>query len=75
MHGGHDHQNRHVIFYNCHNGANQGWSIDTTLPKEVQYPPYPLGDGVKFQIKSRMTGNRALFWKNDIGGSQFRTYN
>lgn len=25
VHGGHNHNGRHVIFWNCHNGANQGW--------------------------------------------------
>lgn len=72
VHGGSDSNNRHVIFYNCHNGLNQAWRVDTTVPKKIQYPPYPLADGVKFQIKSRMAGNRPLYYREHIGGNQFR---
>jgi len=73
VHGNSDSERRHVHWWSCHNGANQGWSIDKKVYK-MKYPPYPLRDGIKFQIKSRMTGNRALFWKNHIGGNQYRTY-
>jgi len=69
VHGGRNTHRRHVIFWNCHNGANQGWKIDQ---KGWTYPRQPLGDGVKFQIKSQMKTNRALFWKEHIGGNQFR---
>jgi hypothetical protein len=44
------------------------------VPKSVEYPPYPLGNGVKFQIKSRMEGNRALYWNTKIAGDQFRAF-
>jgi hypothetical protein len=71
VHGGSDSNNRHVIFWNCHDGLNQAWSVDKTIPK-TQFPPYPLGDGIKFQIKSRMSGNRALYWKDLIGKDQYR---
>jgi hypothetical protein len=74
VHGGSNTHMRHVIFWNCHNGLNQSWTVDRTLPKKIVFPPYPLGDRVKFQLKSRMTGNRALFWNNHIGGNRFRTY-
>lgn len=33
----------------------------------MKYPAYPLRDGIKFQIKSRMSGNRAIYWRNHIG--------
>jgi hypothetical protein len=69
VHGGHNHQHRHTIFYNCHNGLNQAWYVDT---KGTQFPRYPIKDGVKFQIKSRMSTNKALFWHEHIGGNQFR---
>jgi len=69
VHGNHNSHHRHVIWWQCHNGANQGWYIDRV---GYRYPPYPLGDGVKFQIKSRMPSNRALFWHEHIGSNQFR---
>jgi hypothetical protein len=69
VHGGSNTHNRHVIFYNCHNGLNQAWYIDRV---GVSYPPYPLKSGLKFQIKSRMKNNRALFWNEHIGGDQWR---
>lgn len=58
-----------MIYWNCHNGLNQGWIIDQ---KGVQYPKQPLKNGVKFQIRSRMGGNKALFWHEHIGGNQWR---
>jgi len=73
VHGGSNTEKRHVIWWSCHNGLNQGWSVDKKVYK-MKYPQYPLRDGIKFQIKSRMSGNRALFWKNHIGGNQYRTY-
>ena len=36
VHGGYDHENRNVIVYNKHNGANQRWKIryvDTLKPE------------------------------------------
>jgi len=73
VHGGSDTENRHVIWWTCHNGKNQGWNTDKKVYK-MKYPRYPLGDGIRFQIKSRMSGNRALYWRNHIGGNQYRTY-
>jgi hypothetical protein len=67
--GNSDSNNRHVIFFNCHNGANQGWTIDR---KGLYFPRYPLRDGVKFQIKSSMKTNRALFYHEHIGSYQYR---
>ena len=69
VHGGADQQHRLVIFWACHNGLNQGWTLDS---KSAKRPQYPLGDGVKFQIKSRMVGNKALFYAEDLGGSHFK---
>lgn len=69
VHGGHDHENRYTIWYKCHNGANQKWRIDT---KGVSYPMQPLASGVKFQIRSRMAENRALYAAEHIGGNQYR---
>jgi hypothetical protein len=45
VHGGHDHHHRHVHFWNCHNGMNQGWWIDQNKPGTTRNP-YP--DGRKF---------------------------
>ena len=69
VHGNSNTNRRHTIFYKCHNGLNQAWYIDR---KGVSYPPYPLRDGIKFQIKTRMTSHRALFYHEHIGGSQYR---
>jgi hypothetical protein len=59
----------HTNWWNCNNGAAQGWYLDR---RGVHWPNQPLRDGVKFQIKN--TGNRrmALHWKEHIGGHQFR---
>jgi hypothetical protein len=69
VHGGSNTDNRHVIFYNCHNGLNQAWWIDQ---KTKTWPRQPLKDGVRFQLKSRMAGGRALFTAEHIGGQQYR---
>jgi hypothetical protein len=69
VHGASNTENRHVHWYKCHNGANQGWTIDT---KGIKYPAYPLKDGVKFQIRSKMSGFRALHITEHIGGHQYR---
>jgi len=69
VHGARNTNNRHVIFHKCHNGANQGWKIDQ---ESWRYTRNPLSDGVKFQIKTQMKSHRALFWKEHIGGYQYR---
>ena len=69
VHGGYDHNQRHVIFWACHNGLNQAW---ITERKGNKYPAYPLADNVKFQIRSKMQGGKALFWSENIGDDQFR---
>lgn len=45
VHGGSNTHNRHVVFYNCHNGLNQGWTLDQN--GEVSSTP-PLEDGRRF---------------------------
>lgn len=69
VHGNADQNKRHVHWYGCHNGLNQAWSYDL---KGFNYPAYPLADGVKFQIRSKMEGNKALFWSEHIGGEKYR---
>ena len=69
MHGGRNVHNQHMTWWNCHNGQNQAWFVDT---KGINYPTYPLKNGVFFQIKSRMAGHKALFWHEHIGGHQYR---
>lgn len=51
------------------NHAGQKWRIDR---QGLNLPKYPIGNGILFQIKSRMAGNRALFWHEHIGGGQYR---
>jgi hypothetical protein len=70
VHGGSNTHNRHVIFYNCHNGANQGWKINTIANK----PAYrqPIKDGEKFYIRSAMSTNKNLMWHEHIGSNQYR---
>ena len=69
VHGGVNAENRHIIFWSCHNGANQVWNLQTG---GVDFPRYPLADGQGFQIRSRMANNRALYWAENIGSSQHR---
>jgi hypothetical protein len=69
VHGGRNVNNRHVIYWSCHNGLNQAWYVDQTA---FTYPKQPLKDGVKFQLKSKMATFRALFWAEHIGGQQYR---
>lgn len=69
VHGGKNVNNRHVIFWNCHKGANQGWTLDR---RGVRYPRQPYRDGLKFQIRSRMTKKRSLAMYEHIGGHQWR---
>lgn len=42
VHGGVNRHRRHVIFWNCHNGLNQAWYIDTKMPKPLPTPPRPV---------------------------------
>lgn len=69
VHGRSNTDNRHVIFYNCHNGSNQGWKLDQR--GEIS-PRQPLGDRVKFQIRSRMSSGRTVTVTEHIGGHQYR---
>jgi hypothetical protein len=67
---GSDTHMRHIIFYNCHNGLNQGWWIDQS---GAQFRKQPFSNGIKFQIRSRMAGNRALYHHyQHIGSHQYR---
>jgi hypothetical protein len=59
VHGNSNTHHRHVHWYKCHNGLNQAWYIDR---RGIRYPKQPLASGVKFQIRSRMTWHRALYW-------------
>jgi hypothetical protein len=68
VHGKSNTHKRHVIFYNCHNGLNQAWFIDQRGPL---YRRQPFGDGIKFQLRTKMGSARSLFWHNHIGGNQF----
>jgi hypothetical protein len=64
VHGGHNHNGRHVIFWNCHNGPNQGWTLVRTssLSVVVKYEEPPLRDGKLFQLRTQLNPrNRALF--------------
>jgi hypothetical protein len=67
--GGKNKNNQHLTFWPCHNGLNQAWFLDT---RGIKYPLNPIRDGIKFQIKTRMAENRALFWHEAIAGGQFR---
>jgi hypothetical protein len=57
VHGGSDSNNRHVHWWVCHNGLNQGWTVDT---KGTQYPQYPLANKVRFTIRSRMQSGKTV---------------
>lgn len=61
--------NAHCVVFQCHANLNQAWIIDD---KAISYPPYPLSDGVKFQIRSRMAENRVIYMAEHIGGNQHR---
>ena len=74
VHGGRDTQNRRVIFWNCHNGANQGWTlVRIDFQVVVKYQRPPIADGVKFQIRSTMSKGRSVFVdSNNMGNEQYR---
>jgi len=42
----------------------ESWYYDT---KGEEYPMYPLEDGVKFQIKSKLPHRRAVYWSTSAG--------
>jgi len=65
VHGASNTNNRHVIYYNCHNGANQGWDIDQR--GEITSQPVHA-DEVKFQIRTKMALGRAITVTEHIGG-------
>jgi len=41
VHGAVNAHKRHVIFYNCHNGANQGWFLTSKVPRPLPPAPKP----------------------------------
>jgi len=61
--------NRYVIFYNCNNNLSQGWRLDQR--GEIM-TKQPLADGRKFQIRSKMSGARAIEVREHIGAYQYR---
>jgi hypothetical protein len=69
VHGNSNTHRRHVHWYKCHKGLNQAWLIDQ---KGYNYPGQPLAPGVKFQIKTKMSGHRSLFYAEHIGAHQYR---
>ena len=69
MHGGSNSNHRHVIWFDCHNGKNQGWELDQ---KGVHFPRYPLGNSKRFQIRSLMKDRRSLYVAEHIGHHQYR---
>jgi len=48
----------------CTRSASMNWRLDR---RGVRYPRYPLRDGRKFQIKSRLSKRRALIYYNRSG--------
>lgn len=66
--GGQNIERMHLTYWDCHHGLNQGWIVDQV---DYHYPTNPLKDEVKFQIKTRLTGNRAISYFEDIGGKQY----
>jgi len=69
VYAGRDIHNYHLHWWRCHNGISQQWYIDQ---KGYNYPKQPLASGVKFQIKSKMRGNRAVKYHEHIGNHQYR---
>jgi hypothetical protein len=69
LHARGDSHNQVVVWYNCNTSKNQGWRTDQT---KFIYPRQPFNDGVKFQIRSRMRGGKAVFYREHIGGNRFR---
>jgi hypothetical protein len=59
-----DRHTQHLTWSNCQKWTSQGWKIDQTV---IKYEQYPKSDGEKFQIRSVMKENRALFWAEHIG--------
>lgn len=66
--GGANRDNAKIHWWNCHNGLNQAWYTDLRGMTPVRNP---VRDGIRMQIKSRMGGNRALFYERNIGRGQF----
>lgn len=64
-----NHQHRHVIFWTCDPRTSQQWILDRTGVAYPHPPFYPTGH--KFQLKTKMAGNRALFLSGDIGNHQY----
>jgi len=52
VHGGLNKNNRHTIFWNCHNGLNQGWSLKTRCARPPKKPPVITKPPSKPKIKS-----------------------
>lgn len=62
--GGTNINKQHITWWSCHNGLNQAWFIDQ---RTNNLPSPPINDGVKFQIKTKMQGNRALTFSARLG--------
>jgi hypothetical protein len=69
-------QNRNgqpVTFWNCHNGANQGWGLQhiNILKSRGIKGRYPVKDGVKFMLRSRMPGGKMIIYHSHVGRGQY----
>jgi len=57
-----------MVWNTCSDTALNAFRYDI---KDVVFPPQPLVDGAKFQIKSRMEGNKALFYSDNYGENEY----
>jgi len=55
--------------FHCKGGLDQGWYIDD---KNEVFPTYPLKDGEKFVIKSKLGSQWVLMYYDHIANSNYR---
>jgi len=65
---GKDKEGQQVVFWSCHNGANQKWfpSYKLDTKQDLGFKDRP------FQVKSAMAGGRVLYVGEKVGDKQYR---
>ena len=69
--GGRNTKDNKIIVWSCHRGGNQQWSI-VAPSKRFSAKASGIKQNTKFQIVTKLAGNKVLFYNEHIGGGQYR---
>jgi len=58
----------YVVWWECHNGHNQAWFIDTA---GLKIEKYPFPDGQQFRIFTKMESKRVVYHNEALNKEEF----